>query len=223
VAALRRSATLALLVRAAAPASLLLLAAAAACTLEPPPRRPDAGAADGGLALLPERHTDFVFTVAREHLDGGAAVAFQTSPGPDADAGAAPPASAALPLLSAEAVLPDGSAAPLARDGVTTVAPSARFRVEVGARVPDARLSLLDAQDAMVAGDGTIEATATTRLALTPSAPLRPGSSYTLRVDGAEARLVRAEDGRAFEPASLALRTSGEPPPARKAKRRTRR
>ncbi len=182
--------------------AFLLTSAAATCTPQPPPP-------DGGLAFLPEQHTDFVFTVTTERPDRSATP----------DAGTATPAP--LPLLSTEAVLPDGSAQPLARDGVTTVEPSARFRVEVGARLGDARLSLLDAQDAMVAADGTTEATATTRFALAPAAPLRPGSSYTLRLDGAEGRLVRAEDGRSFEPASLAVRASGVPPaPARKAKRK---
>jgi hypothetical protein len=194
------------------------------CTPEPPPARPDAGAADGGLAFLPGAHTDFVFTIELARPDGGSTAIFESPRGREADAGAAPATAASLPLLSAEAVLPDGSAQPLARDGVTTVLPSARFRVEVSARLADARLSLLDAQDAMVAADGTTEATATTRFALTPAAPLRPGSSYTLRLDGTEGRLVRAEDGRSFEPVSLAVRASGEPAaPSRKAKRPRRR
>ncbi len=202
-------------------ASLLLLAALAGCTPEPPPPRPEAGLADGGLAFLPERHTDLVVTATRGQPDGASTVIFQSPRG--SDAGAAPPV-AALPLLSAEAVFPDRSALPLARNGVTTVAPSARFRVEVTARLADGRLSLLDAQDAMVPADGTTEAGATTRFTLTPAVPLRSGSSYTLRLDGAEGRLVGAEDGRSFEPVSLTLRVSGEPPaPARRAKRPRRR
>ncbi len=192
-------------------AASLLLAAIAACTPEPPPARPDGG----GLTFLPEKHTDLVFTVTAERPDGGPA---------DADAGAssASAAAAPLPLLSAEAVLPDGSAVPLSRDGVTAIDPQARFRLEVSARLEDTRLSLLDARDAMVPGDGTTEAGASTRFTLAPAAPLRPGSSYTLRLDGNEGRLVRAGDGRAFEPASLALRVSGEPPapPPRKARAR---
>ena len=207
--------------RTAAAASLLLLAAMSGCTPEPPPARPDAGAADGGLAFLPAAHTDFVFTLDARP-DGGSTVIFESPRGRQADAGAAPATAASLPLLSAEAVLPDGSAQPLARDGVTTVEPSARFRVEVSARLAEARLSLLDAQDAMAAADGTVEAAATTRFTLTPAAPLRPGASYTLRLDGAEERLVRAEDGRSFEPVSLAVRASGDAPP-RKVKRARRR
>lgn len=195
----------------------LLLAWMAGCTPELP-ARPDAGGADGGLAFLPERHTEFAFAATRESPDGGADGLPLGSRALEADAGAAP---ATLPLLTAEAVLPDGSARALSREGVTAIDPSARFRLEVAARLLEARLSLLDAQDAMVASDGTTEASASTRFALTPAAPLRAGSSYTLRLDGAGGRLLRAEDGRSFEPVSLSLRTSGETPaPPRKAKRR---
>ncbi|HEY6107052.1 MAG TPA: hypothetical protein VIV59_13790 [Anaeromyxobacteraceae bacterium] len=194
----------------------LLVCAAAACTPEPPPAR------DGGLAFLPAQRTDaFVAGVAIPLPDGGAAVLYRSQPPPEADAGAVPPATGAIPMVAAEALLADGSAQPLARDGVTTVEPSARFRVEVGARLPDARLALLDAQDAMVPSDGTVEATATTRFTLAPAAPLRPGSSYTLRLEGAEGRLLGVEDGGTYEPVSLSLRTPGAAPaPARKAKRR---
>lgn len=186
-----------------APTTSLLLALAA-CTPEPPPPR------DGGLAFLPVPLPD-----------GGAAVLLR-SPG-QADGGEPGSHGAAgLPLLSAEAILPDGSIQPLSRDGTATaVEAAARFRVEVGARLPEARLSLLDAQDAMVAADGAVEARDTTRFTLAPAAPLRPGSSYTLRLEGAEGRLLAAEDGGSFEPLSLPLRTAGAPPaPARKAKRR---
>jgi hypothetical protein len=177
-----------------------LLALAIACTPQPPPRR----GADGGLA---------------------AEVAPVPAPGPEAEAADGGPtgtgAPAVLPLLSAEAVLPDGSALPLSRDAVTAVDPSARFRLEVGARLSLARLSLLDGQDAMVPSDGTTEATATTRFTLAPSAPLRPGSSYTLRLEGAEGRLLMGQGGGTWEPVSLALRTTGAAPaPQRKAKRR---
>ncbi|HZY04440.1 MAG TPA: hypothetical protein VFF02_13165 [Anaeromyxobacteraceae bacterium] len=175
-----------------------LMALAIACTPQPPPRR----GADGGLAM-----------------EGAPAPA----PGPEAEAadGGRAGAPAVLPLLSAEAVLRDGSAVPLSRDAVTAVDPSARFRVEVGARLSDARLSLLDGQDAMVPSDGTTEATATTRFTLAPSAPLRPGSSYTLRLEGAEGRLLAGQGGGTWEPVSLALRTTGAAPaPQRKAKRR---
>ncbi|HYQ80396.1 MAG TPA: hypothetical protein VEP68_02785 [Anaeromyxobacteraceae bacterium] len=178
--------------------AIAMLVLAVACTPEPPPR-------PGG--------------------DGGPAPEVAPAPsGPQAAASGGEPARpatpAVLPLLSAEAVLPDGSALPLSRDAVTAVDPSARFRLEVGARLTEARLSLLDAQEAMVAADGAVEAAATTRFTLTPAAPLRPGSSYTLRLEGAEGRLLSAEGGGTWEPLSLALRTSGAlPAPQRKGKR----
>lgn len=197
--------------RTATVASLLLLAGIAACTPQPPPARPDAGDAGGGTTFLPEQRSDLAPAVERQ--DGG-----------DPDAGAGAASAPMLPLLSAEAVLPDGSSLPLSRDGVTAIDPRASFRVEVSARLEDTRLSLLDARDAMVPGDGTTEAGSSTRFTLTPAAPLRPGSSYTLRLDGDEGRLVRAQGGRSFEPVSLALRVSGEPPaPPRKARRPRRR
>ncbi|HEU4385780.1 MAG TPA: hypothetical protein VFR85_20005, partial [Anaeromyxobacteraceae bacterium] len=82
------------------------------------------------------------------------------------------------------------------------------------------RLSLLDGQDALVPAEAALEAAATTRFMLAPAAPLRPGSSYALRLEGAEGRLLVAEDGQSYEPLTLVLRTSGTAPvPQRKAKR----
>lgn len=206
--------------RTATAASLLALGALAGCAPERSPRLPDAGPPDGGLAFLPESHTDLSFGIRSDLPDGG--VSLRGPRAPEADAGAAAPAP--LPLLSVEAVLPDGPALSLARDGISVVEPRTRFRAEVSARLDGARFSLLDARDAMVAADGTTEAAATTRFTLMPAAPLRPGSSYTLRLDGAEGRLLRDEGGRAFEPVSLALRVSGEPPaPPRRARRSRRR
>ncbi len=204
--------------RAVTAATLLALGALAGCVPERSPGSPDAGARDGGLAFLPERHTDFSLGIQGDLPDG--AVSFPGAA--EADAGGATPAP--LPLLSMEAVLPDGSALLLARDGISVVEPQTTFRAEVSARLEGARFSLLDARDAMVAADGTTEAAATTRFTLRPAAPLRPGSSYTLRLDGAEGRLLRDDRGRAFEPVSLALRVSGEPPaPPRRIRRARRR
>ncbi len=208
--------------RTATAASLLALGALAGCAPERSPGLLDAGPPDGGLAFLPERHTDFLLSVRPDLPDGGEAVSLEGPRAPEADAGVAAPAP--LPLLSVEAVLPDGPALSLARDGISVVEPQTRFRAEVSARLDGARFSLLDARDALVAADGTTEAAATTRFTLTPAAPLRPGSSYTLRLDGAEGRLLRDEGGRAFEPVSLALRVSGEPPaPSRRGRRSRRR
>jgi hypothetical protein len=66
----------------------------------------------------------------------------------------------------------------------------------------------------------------TSRHALTPAAPLRPGSGYTLRLDGALGREIHDAEGRAFLPASFPLRAAGDPPsptPARKNRGKRRR
>lgn len=155
------------------------------------------------------------------------------SPTPAADAGAGPgpgaapaaPASpAALPVTAAVAVSA-GQEQPLAREGRTVVVPAAEFRVEVAVHLTDARLLLLDAQDAMVASSGTSEVGAgATRLRLTPDEPLRPGSDYALRVDGAAKREVHDAAGRAYAPLHLELRAAGEKPAAPpRQKRRPRR
>lgn len=203
--------------RAATAATLLVLGALAGCISERSPGLPDAGPLDGGAVPL-ERQAESSSGIRSEIPDG--AVSLQGGLEADAGAGGAP---APLPLRSVEAVLPDGSALLLARDGISVVEPRTTFRAEVSARLEGARFSLLDARDAMVAADGSTEAAATTRFTLTPAAPLRPGSSYTLRLDGAEGRLLRDEGGRAFEPVSLALRVSGEPPAPPRRTRRPRR
>ncbi len=134
---------------------------------------------------------------------------------PSQDGGSAGP----LPIASAQALRGD-VASPLARDDVTLVDPGSSFRVEVQARIDDARLVLLDEQDAMVPVQGTAEVAPTTRFTLAPSEPLRPGSSYTLRLEGAARREAHDADGRAYLPAALRLRTTGErPPPAKRSKR----
>lgn len=179
----------------ATPALLAAALAAAGC-VNPAPSAPDtAGAADAATA-------------------------------PMEDAGPpAPPGPAALPVSLAEAVAADAGV-PMSRDGgPTLVDPASSFRVEVAARLADARLSLLDAQDAVVPADGTAEVAGSSRFALAPAARLRPGSAYTLRLDGALGREVHDAQGRAFLPASFALRTAGDPPapapaPRKRGKRR---
>ncbi len=57
----------------------------------------------------------------------------------------------------------------------------------------------------MVPVQGTVELATTTRFALAPSEPLRPGSSYTLRLEGATRREAHDSDGRAYLPAALRL------------------
>jgi hypothetical protein len=116
----------------------------------------------------------------------------------------------AIPLASAQALLHEVTT-PLVLDQVTLVDPGSTFRVEAQVRI-DARLLLLDEQDAMVPVQGTTELATVTRFTLAPSEPLRPGSSYTLRLEGATSRETHDADGRAYLPAVLRLRTTGERP-----------
>ena len=103
----------------------------------------------------------------------------------------------------------------LARDGTTHVDPAVSFRVEVAAAIVDGRLSLRDDQDAMVPSTGTTEvASSWTHYRLTPDAPLRPGTSYTLRLDGAVTHDARDAAGRAYRPVAFSIRTTGNRPPS---------
>jgi hypothetical protein len=93
------------------------------------------------------------------------------------------------------------------------VDPQARFEVELSARSHDARLVLLDAREDFVAASAARELGSVTRLTLVPAAPLVPGSRYALRLDGAGARDLHDEAGRAFGPITLPLLAAGTPPP----------
>jgi hypothetical protein len=122
------------------------------------------------------------------------------------------PGGAALPLLAAEALLPDGGSAPLTRDGPSQVDPAAGFRLAVAAELLDARLALLDGADAAVPSSGTMEIGAVSRFSLSPSGLLRPGSSYLLRLDGATSRDIHGARGETFAPLVLQIRATGDPP-----------
>jgi hypothetical protein len=162
---------------------------------------PDAGApatapadADAGTAAPPAD----AGTAAerRDAMDGGAAQA------------------SSAPLTVAVAVA-GGQELALARDGSSVVDPGAAFRVEIATHLTDARLALHDETDAMVASTGTTEVGASwTRFRLVPDEPLRPGSAYVLRVDGAHSRDLHDPAGRAYAPIALKLKTSGERPAA---------
>jgi hypothetical protein len=82
----------------------------------------------------------------------------------------------------------------------------------------DARLSLLDGGDAMAPSAGAREAGPTTTVTLQPAAPLKPGSTYRLRVDGATTRELKAADGSARAPVEFPVLVAGEPPPEPRAK-----
>jgi hypothetical protein len=197
-------------VRSLLPTLAWLLLFLEACSYSPPPEIPaNAPAPDAALSAALDADAP--------SGDAGLASADVGPPTPPV-AGPLP-----LPLTLAEASLGDGGV-PLARDRLTLVDPGSSFRVEVSARLPDARLVLLDAQDAMVPVKGELEIGAVSRFHLSPADALRPGSSYALRLDGIAGREVHDAQGRAYQPLSLQLRTTGErsSPPAAK-KRRTKR
>jgi hypothetical protein len=117
-----------------------------------------------------------------------------------------------------------GGEVPLSPGAETTVEPRATFRVELPLPLADARLSLLDGGDALVASSATREVGQATLLTLVPASALPAGSRLRLRVDGATTRELHAVDGRRFAPVEWLVLVAGEPPdkrpPGRKGKRR---
>jgi hypothetical protein len=108
-----------------------------------------------------------------------------------------------------------GAAEPLSLAGPISVDPGATFRVVLRGRFTDARLSLLDAADAMVPGAGGREAATDTTVTFEPATPLRPAASYRLRVDGAASRELHAEDGSPRAPVELLVVAAGTAPEPR--------
>jgi hypothetical protein len=142
------------------------------------------------------------------------------------DAGAAAAEPRPVPLSAAVAVV-GGQELRIDRDGSTLVDSGASFTVEVAVPLTDGRLALHDEQDAMVASTGTSEVgTAWTRYRLVPEEPLRPGTPYALRLDGAVTREAHDPSGRAYGPLVLKVKTTGErpaPPTSRKKRGKRRR
>jgi hypothetical protein len=215
--------------------ALALTSLALACSARPPATAPDQVAASPGstVALAPTALADTGATTVIA-LEGTAArppadAAGSSTPATSATAGrstataagatgiaaALPPPIAgppATPLEVAEAqALTPGSGTPLLPADATPVDPAATFRVVLKGRLPDARLSLLEG-DAMVPSAGAREAGLATTLSLQPTAPLRPGSRYRLRVDGATRREITAADGSRRAPVEWVLQATGEPP-----------
>jgi hypothetical protein len=131
---------------------------------------------------------------------------------------AAPPPVLELKGTSAFAIGQPPSTLSLATEA--TVAPGSSFRVELPVALPDARLSLLDASDAMVASTGSREVGQATLLTLKPSAELPPGARLRLRVDGAASLELHGTDGRRFAPLEWPVLVAGDPEPVRGSARR---
>ena len=134
------------------------------------------------------------------------------APAAAADVSASSPPAAPLPALAAEARVP-GATVALSASGPTSVEPASTFEVRVGVPLRGARLVLLDAQDAMVPSASEAEVGPTIRITLVPEETLRPGSTYTLRLEGLTGRLLAGDGGAAYEPVAFALQTTGTPPP----------
>lgn len=116
-------------------------------------------------------------------------------------------------LGEAVALESGGATLPLKVEAETVIDPGARFRVVLTVVSDDARLLLLDANDAVVAGEGAHELGQATTLTLAPSAPLVAGRRYTLRIDGASTRELHGASGKAFTPAWFKILVAGTPPP----------
>ena len=145
------------------------------------------------------------------------------SPAPPPAAPAPPAAPPSLPVVAVEARLGAAATAiPVDGPSVPTIDPGSTFEVRLPFAVRGARLVLLDARDAMVPSSAETEVGAASRFTLVPLEPLLPGSRHVLRLEGVETRLVKADDGRSFEPLAAPFRVSGEPPPAppKKAKKK---
>jgi len=135
------------------------------------------------------------------------------------------PAAAAAPLSSAEAIDPGGARVALSPGTEAIVDPGSTFRVVLPGRSEDARLSLIDAADALVPAAATREVGEQTVLTVSPRKPLTPASRYLLRLDGVRGRDLHDAAGRAAGPVELPMVAAGSPPePApKKATKRGRR
>ena len=199
-----------------------LVAAVLACdrSVAPVSTPPDAAAAtppaevaDAAVSAVPPPASPATSaTPAASAADGG-------TPSPAVPVAAAP---APEPTRVTAAVARVGTQeAPLQRGGVTTIDPVAAFELTVPVHLADGRLALHDEADAMVASTGTTElGESTSRYRVVPDEPLRPGSRYVLRLDGAVTREPHGLDGRAYAPVVLQLQTSGERPAAASRKKR---
>ncbi len=107
------------------------------------------------------------------------------------------------------------TASPLPSDGTALVDPGATFDLRLPLAARAARLVLLDARDNLVPSDSDAEVGgSTSRFTLVPVEPLTPASRYVLRIEGLESRMVRSDDGRAFEPLAFPFLVAGDPPPS---------
>lgn len=142
--------------------------------------------------------------------DGTSAAPQAVPPAPAPAPPPRPPPTLRALVVEGVAAEPGGRTVALLAEPQPVVHAASTFRVVLEGRLADARLSLLDGGDSLVASEGTREVGARTTLALTPAAPLAPGTPYQLRLDGASSREVHDAEGHALEPLSLPLLVAGE-------------
>lgn len=131
---------------------------------------------------------------------------------------ALPPPVLELKGTSAVATGQTPSSLTLAAEAI--IEPGSSFRVELPVALAVARLSLLDAGDAMVPSTGSREVGQATLLTLKPTSALPPGAHLRLRVDGATTRELHGADGRRFAPLEWPVLVAGDADPVRGAVRR---
>jgi len=137
----------------------------------------------------------------------------EPAPSPALATTATPPAASAATLLRSAVAVETAARVALAPGSEAVVDPGATFELELSARSPDARLTLVDARDDVVPSTGARELATDTRLTVVPGAPLVPGSRYALRLDGAVERELHDAGGRAYSPLTLPILVAGTPPP----------
>ena len=110
------------------------------------------------------------------------------------------PATAATLLREAVTVGPTGALARLSLKDVARVDPLSAFRVVLTRRCLDARISLIDAGDAVVPAEAERDVDETTTLLLRPNEKLSSNFAYVLRLDGAAASELHDSSGVAYPP-----------------------
>ena len=117
-------------------------------------------------------------------------------------------------LREAVALGPGDARTQLSKDAPSSVDRVSSFRVVLSRRSSDARLSLIDANDALVPSLVSRELTDTTTLTLKPADALSSRIGYVLRVDGASTAELHDEAGTGYAPLQLRVLADprGEPP-----------
>lgn len=147
--------------------------------------------------------------------DGGGSQEEEAPPPP-------PPAPGALPARVE--VRTEAHTLPLEPGDQPTRLPlDVSFELRSDHAFPDLRLRLFDEAQRLVPGEESAVVGEGTRATLRPGAPLIPGTTYKLVVDGQAGRELVDAAGERFAPEIFSFRTEGEKPPPPPARRRGRR